>query len=391
MKTPVIVGALLLPVIVCAGCGDSKTLPLPLEVPKTVTGTMSFVLGGTAPVSGAARTNVGLRASSAQPPLVAGREYIVSPRKAKINFTSVTFRGATGETLGTSSFTGCSATYDRSLASGTTLLDCAFTAPVGDVYQIAVAYDNTIQLLVSDAETGIFTDPASTTGFSNAAPAGGANYVAYTLTIGNGTSRSTPIIFTTAFSITATSSPRLFVTTDMIHTLQLKVNAGGTTLSPTGSNDPVVLFGGPTRGSSRYYSDSGTIETIPVVGFHSVRIFYNEAGSPVYLIGPTPPACGVLDAPKGAWPTPPLGATIGGWLGRDSNGTIAWALPLTSSYATYSTYHVMQEQAAIGGSTTLRCKITTSPPPPADGKTYASGAPAMPSPDASAPLKLMAK
>jgi hypothetical protein len=62
-----------------------------------------------------------------------------------------------------------------------------------------------------------------------------------------------------------------------------------------------------------------------------------------------------------------------------------------ASYSAYAAYFVMAEPSAIGQSTVLKCKATTSPPPPADGRTYSSGAPAMPNPDATVALTLLAK
>src|SRR5206468_3886187 len=109
-----------------------------------------------------------------------------------------------------------------------------------------------------------------------------------------------------------------------------------------------------------------TIESIKVQGTPAVRIFTDALGNPLYVIGST---CGV-DGPKGAWASPPIGAKIGGWLGKDAANNISWALPVDDTYAIYSAYFVMAERTTIGQSTTLNCKATTSRPPPADGKTY---------------------
>jgi hypothetical protein len=328
-----------------------------------------------------------------QAPLVAGDGYIVSPRKAKITFTSVVFRDSSGATLGTSDFTSCSVTYDRSLTSGSTLLDCPFTVPVGNIYQIAVYFDKTLQLLVSDATNSIYSNPQSASGFSTVAPTGGAAYVPFKITIGdNSPTRATPIVFSSPVSVTAGSSPTLYITTDMIQTLQLAVNTGGTTLTADGlNNDPVALFGGTTRGSSAYYSNANAIESYKVGStneFHSLRVFYDQTGTPLFLMSPS--TCGI-EGPKGAWASPPIGATIGGWLGHDANKNLSWALPITSSYATYSAYFVMTELSTIGQTTTLKCKASASPPAPADGKTYASGSPTMSAPDKSTTLTLVAK
>jgi hypothetical protein len=252
---------------------------------------------------------------------------------------------------------------------------------------MAVYFDKTIQLLVSDATNGIYSDASVATKFTTTAPAGGATFVPFTITIGdNNTSRATPIIFASPLSVEEGSTPTLYVTTDMIHNVALRVDAGGTTLTANPGADPVALFGGLTPGSSMYYSSASTIESVKSQGTY-VRVFTDQGGNPLYLIGTT---CGV-DGPKGAWATPPIGATIGGWLGKDAGNVIAWALPTDATYAAYSAYFVMPARTLVGQTTTWSCKATASPPPPVDAKTYSSGAPAMSSPTTSATLTLLAK
>jgi hypothetical protein len=375
-----------------AACGDA-TGPH-----GSVAGTMHFVLGGTpgASSSSVASLDGQARASAQSAALLAGDEYIVSPRKAKITFTSVVFKGADGATLGTSTLNNCTVTYDRSLASGSGLLDCAFTVPIGDVYQIAVYFDKTLQLLVSDSKFGIYSDPLVATGYSTTSPAVGAGFVPFTITIGdNSGSRATPVLFASPISVVAGSTPTLYITTDMIQTFQLKVNAGGTTLTAGAGNDPVALFGGPTPGSSSFYSNANAIDSYKVGSvnaFQSLRIFYDQAGVPLFLMRTSVSGnmCGVDAAAKGAWASPPMN-DIGGWLGRDASHILAWAVPQTTSFSTYGAYFVMAEPTAIGQTTTLKCKATASPPPPADGKTYASGAPSISSPDATVTLILVAR
>ena len=381
MKTTKVFAAQVLLVCVLASCEQPKPV---------VSGSMRFVLGGTSGSTSPSPAMAGTSKGGALAALVAGDEYIVSPRKAKVTFTSVVFESSSGEPLGTSTFSDCTVTYDRSLQSGATLLDCPFTVAVGDVAQMRLYFDNTVQLLVSDATIGIYSDPASATKYSTTAPAGGASFVPLTITIGSGPSRANPIFFVSPISIVEGSKPQLFVTVDMIHTVKLSVNAGGTTLTAGGGNDPVALFGGLAPGTSRYFSAATTVEGYKVQGIASLRIFYDQAGNPLYtMIGPN--FCGVDGGSKGAWASPPIGAKVGGWLGKDANNVIAWALPTDSTWSTYAAYYVMAEQTVIGQSTSLKCKVMASPPPPSDGKTYASGAPAMLSPDKTVTLRLLAK
>src|SRR5262245_26297550 len=100
-------------VLVVAACGGSGSGD------DSVPGNMSFVLGGTSGTMSVAPV-------APARPLTAGEDYIVSPRKAKITFASVAFRDQTGNKLGGNDipFTDCVVTYDRSAASGSTLLDC---------------------------------------------------------------------------------------------------------------------------------------------------------------------------------------------------------------------------------------------------------------------------
>jgi hypothetical protein len=123
----------------------------------------------------------------------------------------------------------------------------------------------------------------------------------------------------------------------------------------------------------------------------SLRVFYDNAGQPRFtMIGPN--FCGADGGSKMAWASPPTeNAMIGGWLGKDANGTIAFALPTRGTFTTYLAYYVMADQTVIGQTTTLDCKVSSDPPPPADGKTYASGAPTIAAPDKSVTLRLIAK
>src|SRR5439155_24944820 len=122
----------------------------------------------------------------------------------------------------------------------------------------------------------------------------------------------------------------------------------------------------------------------------TLPVFSDQAGNPLYsMIGPN--FCGVDGGSKGAWATSPNGTKVGGWLGKDANNVISWVLPTDSSWSVYNAYYVMAEQTVIGQTTSLKCRVTSAPPPPADGKTYASGAPVMATSDKTVTLRLLAK
>lgn len=376
--------ALMLFTLAAIGCTEPKGS-------ARVAGSMKFILGGTSGTPVPAPPNGEAAAPRASFALTAGTEYIVSPRKAKLTFTSVAFKDATGATLAESDLTNCAVTYDRSLTSGSTLLDCPFSAPVGDIAQMTLSFNKTIEILISDATIGIYSDPQTPSLYSTTAPSGGAGFVPFTINIGSGPTRGATIIFAAPVTIAEGTTPSLYVTVDMIHTFQMTVNSGGTTLTGNAGNDPVAVFAGLTPGTSRYYSGATTAEGYKVQGVPSLRVFYDQGGRPLYtMIGPN--FCGADDgSPKNAWASPPIGSTIGGWLGKDANNVLAWALATSSAWTTYNAYYVMPEQNTVGQTTVLTCKVTASPPPPADGKTYASGAPALTNPDKSVTLRLLAK
>jgi hypothetical protein len=353
--------------------GDGPTTP----------GTVRFTLGasdvaGPQPLTQAPRRG---------PALTADDEYIATPSKAKITFTSIEYWGV-DKKLGTSELTDCTVVYDIAAGRGSTLLECPFTVPVGEISQLGLYFDKDLEIMISDDGVGIYTDASSSTGYVTTPPAGGATYVPYTINIGVGATRATPIVFVKPLVIEADSSPTMYITLDMIHTFQLRVNAGGSTLTAHPGNDPVAVFGGLAPGASHFYSTATTLGAYKIGGGgQALRIFTDAAGNPLFLMSPH---CGI-DGPKGAWASPPIGATVGGWLGKDSNGVIAWALPADTTYTTYASYLTMEAKTDLGQTTTLNCKASASPPPPADGLTYASGAPTITSPDMTANLTLIAK
>jgi len=355
---------------------------------STVRGKMSFVLGGTG-------DGMNVRAAATTPgSLTPNDEYIVSPRKAKITFASMAFRDETGNKLGGGdvAFTNCVVTYDRSLNAGATLLDCPIEIPVGEVHALDVNFNKTMQILVSDTTAGIYSDPSTASLYSTIEPTGGAQFVDYTIMIGDTSpTRGAQVILTQPVTVATDSMPQLYVTTDMVQTFQIKVNSDSTSLTANSGNDPVALFAGLSAGTSRFYSNSGQIESYKigsVNGYHELRVFLDSNGKPLYLMSPL--ICGG-QGPRGAWASPPIGATIGGWLGKDTTGKVSWALPVANDYAAYRAYMVMTDTDTVGNTVTVDCKASASPPPPADNTSYASGAPAMPSPDVSTPLTLLTK
>ena len=366
--------------LACVGCGDMN------GDGDGVAGTMRFVLGGTAPIQNVARR-------TGPSSLQAGAEYIVSPQKAKITFASIAFRSEDGNKLGGGdvSFTNCVVTYDRTMPSGSTLLDCPITMPIGDVYSLDLRFEKSMEILVRDPIAGIYSDPGIASNYSTTEPAGGAAFVPYTVMIGSGSTRATPIVFASPVTISEGATPMLSVTTDMIQTFQIQVDPGGTTLTAHPGNDPIAVFGGLSPGSSHFLSNAAQIESYRVGSvneFHSMRVFYDGENHPLFMMSPV--TCGV-GAGQGVWATGTLSpGNVGGRLGTDTSGVTGWA-QVAPGGASYDAYYVMTEPTAIGQSTSVKCEATTTPPAPSDGETYASGAPDIAAPSTVTQLMLLAK
>ncbi len=353
-----------------------------------VAGSMHFVLGGTAPIPSSVARRTGPSA------LTPGDEYVVSPRKAKITFASVAFRKADGNKLGDGDLplTNCVVTYDRTMPSGSTLLDCPIMMPVGEVYSLDLSFNKAMEILISDGIAGIYSDPTVASHYSTTAPAGGATFVPYTVMIGDSSpTRATPIIFASPVTIAADSTPMLSVTTDMIQTFQIAVDPSGTTLTAHPGNDPVAVFGGLSPGSSHFLSNASQIESYrigSVNNFRSMRVFYDGNAKPLFMMSPV--TCGP-SAGMGVWATGTFGpGNVGGRLGTDAAGNTGWA-QVAPGGMSYSAYYVMVEPTAIGQSTMVKCQATTTPPVPANGMTYASGAPDIATPDTVTQLTLLTK
>ncbi|MCX5742202.1 MAG: hypothetical protein NT062_06875 [Proteobacteria bacterium] len=381
-----------LTLLALTGCGDDMASPIDGRTgidgrSDGVAGSMRFVLGGTAPIQAVARR-------TGPSALAPGDGYIVSPRQAKIRFAAVAFRQADGSKLGGGDvpLTDCVVTYDRAMPSGSTLLDCPITMPVGEVASLDLAFDKAMELLVSDGIAGIYSDPAVPSKYATTPPVGGAGFVPYTVTIGGPEpTRATPIVFASPITIAAGSTPTLAVTTDMIQTFQLVVDAGGTTLTASPGNDPIAVFGGLSPGSSHFLSNASQIESYrigSVNNFRSMRVFYDADARPLFMMSPV--TCGV-GAGMGVWATGTFGpGNVGGRLGTDVAHQTGWA-QVAPGGSSYDAYYVMAEPVALGDTTMVKCQATTTPPMPADGMTYASGAPDIATPDAVTPLTLLAK
>lgn len=101
--------------------------------------------------------------------------------------------------------------------------------------------------------------------------------------------------------------------------------------------------------------------------------------------------------PSEAWNISPAvapdsggGMKAGGYLGLDASGNLAWALPTDFTWTSYRAVFVMRRGGTVGSSVNLSCAFQSTVPVPADGNSYASGAPSISAPSTTLSIKLVA-
>lgn len=357
----------------------------------TVDGVAHVVQGATAPPA--------LQLTGA-PLLPADGGWTVSPDQVRVSITRLNFQGAAPEASTGSDFIDCVVTYDRSAPSLSSLLDCPFAIAPGTYTSMNLFTDPIVEILISDAVNGIFTDLDSATGLSTVAPVGGADLVPVTTEFGGGFEQ----FFTSALVVGTADSLSVSFVVDAVHTAQITVSGSGTTLE-FGNYFPARVF--PTLGTPgvpQYYSSAGTADNYngSIVLAHMVRVYF-EAGAdaqPVrasfdQLAGPLNPcqagAFGyVFPGDPDVSPPSSSGDRAGGWLGLDPTDTLCGALGSDSTFSGYQSYFTMPYAANVGDSTLLTCELTSTPTPPSSGTTYEAGCPAMVAVLSSASLMLVA-
>jgi hypothetical protein len=320
--------------------------------------------------------------------------WFLSPDQAKVTIDSITFIGS-GDDVQQVPVTGCQPTYQRSDPAFTPFADCTLSAPVGSWNGVTVDVSTTAAILIDDATSGLYT---TADGLTTTAPAA-ADFA--TVTVPNNGSSDFPIdvYFDQPLDIgtagadtdagTATTSLALLV--DMNHTVFANVSGATATFDTMLPVPPASVIAAPMgTGAATFYSTTGTagnydagMQTGDDTG--SVRLYYpTTAGQPGF-------ASFVTQGPGEAYPLDATKAPVGGYLGRDSNGTICWANSAQDeSWAHYSQFCEMSEVTTLGGTTTLRCQQADPAPLPTSGDTYASGCPAMSSPSFTETLTLVA-
>ena len=315
-------------------------------------------------------------------------DWLVSPDKVRVRLDRLGFNAAAAEDGIGTELDGCEIEYDRASPSLSALLDCPFQLQLDraiEVLDISLQMNPEAAILISDPESGIFTDPDAPGGLATVEPSGGADFVPWTSANG-GTSAGAA--FTTPLDLGPdTGSISVAIVLDAVQTVEVLVSGGVPEFKSTSVWAPAVVF--PTLdepGRVAYYTSAGTAATIDVashVPLVTARVYYDAADEPAYAFAPN--VCGVgLDSPKAAYAADPDdspaytdGNRIGGWLGRDPDGTLCWVLPVDRTWSAYAAYLTLPEQDGVGSSASLSCQTTSTPTPPPSGSTYAAGCPAI--------------
>jgi hypothetical protein len=345
--------------------------------------------------------------------------WVLSPRSVKATLTGIQFQGG-GSTTTTNEIplSNCSVTFDATAAALSPLLDCSFDIPIGTYVGMRLVLAPTYQVTISDAANGFFTDPAAPGGISSTQPAGGASPVTITATFGNGFQQyfSSPLVVSTSSPDAGTApAPAIYLVMDAVQTVNVTVKSGAPSfgvVQPANGQfalfPPVFVF--PTIGAvgrAQYYAQSNTagdFKNDSAINTAVVRVYLQPGADaqPAHAFiantSQTVGACFTNQYAFGAFPVAPAdqppfsdGSRVGGWLARDSSGTLCWVLPADKTYSTYAAYIRMPSVSTLGTSTTFACAATSNPTPPSSGSTYAAGCPAMPTPTASATLWLVAQ
>lgn len=322
-----------------------------------------------------------------------GDHWRLSPNKAKVTFTKITFFTNDGNSSD-QTFSGCTATYDRAQASGSLLLDCPITVPIGTITRMMVYYSTTFQISISDSTNSIYTDSTKTSGFSATAPAAGNEFATFVATAqqNNNGDFVADIHLPTPKVVAANDTPTINIVTDMIHSMFATAGSTGTpgavlTYDSTDVHAPVNIFATfSDSGSSEFYTATGTAENYNFTTSTSeymVRLFYYSNSTPAFVMNEYVDNCVMGNYPTQALNANPASSTAdssdgskaGGYLGIDSGSVLAWALPETFAYSSYRALLTMA-RVAKGSTTSLNCKAVFGAggtvPAPSSGDVYSS-------------------
>ena len=338
-------------------------------------------------------------------PAIDGK-WVVTPDQVKVTFTAITLDGPSGgETV---TVDNCEVTFDFATASLSQLLTCLIEVPAGTYTRIGYIAEETTQVLIDDDTNGLYTDPASATLLSTTEPAGGAQFVPLTSSLGT---LGGSFFLASSVEISEGDNIDINIIGDLTHAVFVEVSGGIATfdvgiwaVQQAGIHVFVSLN---DLGKIDYYSASATgltyrKEAIFPIDESSVdiRVYYVSDAQPTFLFlesgnvgnescggGSVPSQASAADASTS--PEDTSGNRAGGYLGLDSNGVLGWARPQTLVWDAYVAIFAMDEAQSLGGTSTMECQDTSTDPAPPGG-SFSSGAPNIASPNAQVTLTLVA-
>jgi hypothetical protein len=349
-----------------------------------VQGTAHLLNGSTAAgvTASALREAPGQVANSATP---ADGQYRITPEKMTVTIAAVAFSNTDDEIHGNKvELDGCSATYDQTKASLTSLADCSLSAPAGTWSRLTVFYGNTYQALFDDA-VGFYSDPASPTGLVSSPPAGGAGFIGVTdQNAGGDAVGQLTLYLPSSVTIDADHPPQAYIVFNPIHWMVTTVSSG-TASTPAMAGNPPIIASVSSFGKAAYYTTVGTIGAYLMQGdSYGLVLLYLDASTPYLVTEVDGTSLARVDAYANA-AVAFSGDTLEwgrfGRLGRDADGVLAWCPAYYDSSGTspavlgYRGVAAMAEVDAVGDVTTLTYRKTSSPPAPASGVNYSSGHP----------------
>ena len=305
--------------------------------------------------------------------------WLLSPDQASLKIVRIALEGGS---MGRGITVDCAVTYDRFKVGLASIGDCAFPAPAGSYTGVNLTFSSTYSVLISDAVNGFYSNSS---GIVTSAPTGGAQGLVVTLPSSDG-EFSMSIPFMTPLVVSATAPPELSVVINGIQFFHVNVSFGLVSLGWPGTTfaDPfrpdiaaapralskTAFYAAQSLGSTGSYCAAACGATAPT-GVTSLSVYYASTGGPIVIgmaLNGTPSTCG------------PFGVNLvsdsRGYLGLDSGGNLGWAIPLASTWTTYSSELRMAEVSTLAATTTLYCQKRSTDPAPVGG-SYSGGAPAI--------------
>ena len=372
--------------ILLYACGESSggIQGVDTGTPDPITADLVAFNGATSTVAAApVAASPGIFPTPESAPAIDGK-WVVTPNQVKVTFTAITLDGPSGgETV---TVDNCEVTFDFATASLSQLLTCLIEVPAGTYTRIGYIAEETTQVLIDDDINGLYTDPASATLLSTTEPAGGAQFVPLTSSLGT---LGGSFFLASSVEITEGANIDINIIGDLTHAVFVEVN-GGTATFDVGiwavqQASIHVFVSLNDLGKINYYSASATgltyrKEAIFPIDESSVdiRIYYVADNQPTFLFlesgnvgsescggGSVPSQASAADASTS--PEDTSGSRAGGYLGLDSNGVLGWARPQTLAWDVYVAIFAMDQAQSLGNTSTMECQDTSTDPAPAGG------------------------